>query len=153
MIVRMATLDDVRSLGPRLRWEDRIEATLASGMPPEVALENSFRDSDVVWSICENDTCVAMAGVGPVHEKTKGLVGVPWLLSSDDINKHPKSALRAIKEIYINITLIYPKLINFVFADNPMAIKLVKHLGFTVSDTPEPYGREDVLFYRFWVGF
>jgi hypothetical protein len=153
MIIRQATFEDVRSLGPRLRWGDRIEATLASGMPPEVALENSFRDSDVVWSICENDIPVAMAGVGPLNEKTKGLVGVPWLLSSEGINANPTKTMRVLKEIFINITLIYPKLINFVFADNLMAIKLVRHLGFTVAEVPEPCGPEGVLFYRFWVGF
>lgn len=151
--VRKATFDDVRYLGPHLRWEDRIEATLASGKPPEVALENSFRDSDASWTVCHDGIPVAIAGVGALNEKAKGLVGVPWLLSSDGITGHPIGIMRALMEILRDIRLIYPKLINLVFADNPVAIRLVRGLGFTVSDKTEQCGPENVLFYRFWMGF
>ena len=153
MIVRKADVLDVQRLGPRMRWEDRIEATLASGLPPEVALKNSFHESDMCWAIERNFSAVAIAGVGAANEKTKGLVGVPWLLSSDELRTRPCQTMTALKQILQEIKLLYPMLINFVFADNKVAIKMLCHLGFKIADEPIQYGEQKVLFYRFWMGF
>jgi hypothetical protein len=71
------------------------------------------------------------------------------MLSSENVIRRPLGVARKIFWCRDKILAAFPRLINFVYAENQTAIRLVKGLGFAVADRPEPYGWCGAPFYRF----
>lgn len=146
VVVRESLPGDAEELGSVLSPSDRLEAWLATGRPPEEALIRSAEQSCLCWSIVLDGQLAAMAGAGSAGYP--GL-GVPWLLSTTRIADRSLGVARKLVWCRDRILEVFPRLVNFVYAGNPTAVGLVKGLGFTVADRPEPYGWCGAPFYRF----
>jgi hypothetical protein len=144
--VREALAGDAESLGLKLSPTDRLESWLATGRPPEEALRRSVEQSRLCWSIFLDGELVAMIGAG-ITEVPE--LGIPWMLSSQKITNRPLSIVRKLTWCRDKILAVFPRLINFVYAENQTAVRLIKGLGFNVAAQPEPYGWCGAPFYRF----
>lgn len=144
--VRRSTLDDVRSLAPRLRSEDAAEVMANSGRSPLFALASGFFSSDVPLSIVGDDEeVVGMFGVVP---EAPGAAAI-WLLASDDLKRYQLPFLRQCRQ-YINAFHVkYPLLYNVVDERNTVHLKWLQWCGFTFINRHEAWGHESRPFLEF----
>jgi hypothetical protein len=89
---------------------------------------------------------VCMFGVAPVN--LLGDTGVPWLLGSDDIERHAVTFLRGSKRYIAEMSRDYRLLTNYVDARNTLSIRWLKWLRFDIL-AAEPYGPFGLPFHRF----
>lgn len=131
------------------RQADINEFYAASRSTPTEAMRDGLRVSSFAWSAFINNEPVAMFGVAPLS--TLSGVGVPWLVSTRNIDKYKKEFLRPCKR-YVDLMLsVFPELENYVAADNVRAISWLKYLGFSF-DEAIPYGIYQQPFNRFYLG-
>jgi hypothetical protein len=140
--------EDALDLGARLSPADRLEAWLTSGRPPEESLVRSVEVSSLCWSLLVDGRVASIIGAGQMSPG----VGVPWMLSATDIALYPIAVARKLRWCRDRILAAFPALVNFVYAENPVALRLVRGLGFTLSDRAEPFGWCGAPFYRFSMG-
>ena len=148
--IRPAQPEDVELLGPNLREIDRREIRALSGQEPMKALAFSFERSARVFSaVTGGGEIIQMWGVGSIGPLL-GLVGMPWLLASD-ILERPEVAREFIRQSRPYARKMeegFVRLENRVHAENRLAIRWLKWLGYSFADQPERWGGED--FYLFW---
>jgi hypothetical protein len=148
IVFRDATLADALSLAPRLRAGDLLEITLASGQTAEYVLVQSIGLSDgTAFAAIESDTGVVIAMGGVVAH---GEVGVPWLLGSEEVRKYPAVLICAARDSTLEWSKKHPTLINFVHAENRLAIRWLKHIGYTLGQLFPSYGAGKAPFYQFY---
>lgn len=140
------TQSHVDDLVAHLRAADRAEL-LACGFPdPRRAIEASLACSTHMLAAVAEGRCVAILGVTPLS-LLEGR-GSPWMLGTDLVVTH-RRALMADSPAYIRAMLqAYPHLVNYVHADNAVAVRWLRRVGFTLH-APEPYGTRGELFHRF----
>lgn len=148
--IRPSRPEDVKLLGPKIREIDRREVRAMSGLEPEEALALSFERSTRVFSALTGDgKIIQMWGVGPVGPLL-GFVGMPWLLASDILQRPEVSRefIRQSRPYARELEEGFTRLENRVHAENRLAIRWLKWLGYCFADKPERWGGED--FYLFW---
>ena len=122
------------------------ECWAASHNTPLEALTQSLAASPDAKTGFYKGRVVCMYGVAEMSILSN--VGIPWLLGTDEIEKHSKYFLRQNRHYMKEIKRKYSLLINFVDARNTVAIRWLKWLGFEVFDE-QPFGPDDVPFRRF----
>ena len=143
--IEPATDAHVNNLAPRLRAKDVAEVA-AVGLTPHRALRGSLRRA--VWSkaaVAEDGSVIAMWGVGG---PLMGLTGIPWLLTSDLVERVPLEFMRRAKIEVRAMLDTFPVLVNHVDANYREAIGFLRLLGFRFDD-PQPFGRKGAMFRRF----
>ena len=124
---RLATLEDIKYLAPRLRYEDKQEILASVGMIPLDALLFSYSNSDLVFTIVSpKDEPVAIFGVGGLEN---GVGGV-WLLATDNLKDIKFAFLKENKKVINFLNTKYKILWNFVDCRNSLHIKWLKWCGF-----------------------
>lgn len=78
-------------------------------------------------------------------------VGIPWLLGTPEIRKHPRPFLRVSKNWIERAAQDYVRLENWVDVRHTRAVKWLKWLGFTLEE-PTPFGPDRMMFHRFHMG-
>lgn len=148
---REAFMDDVRSLGSRLRSADRKEV-LSRGVEPELALQASWESSTQRYAIIKSDgTCIGIFGVGPAHHMSERLgmsVGCVWMMGSSDLKHVRYSFLRQCREWLETLEKNYDILWNWADARNSLHLKWLEWLGFKIIGTA-PIGVNGELFHQF----
>ncbi len=141
---RDATLKDVLELSKTMRKGDVEEIQASNGITPYEALLMGFKVSKATVATADGEV-IAMFGVASGAEG----IGTPWLLGSDlmatmkkELLEHPVKWLKEVNEKY-------PILINYVDARNKVAIRWLKHLGFTFVQRIPEYGNARIPFYEF----
>jgi hypothetical protein len=87
-------------------------------------------------------------GLVPWQRQLFGDIGAPWLLGTDVLARNVK-AMRRVAAAYLQQMLqLYPVLLNFVHAENTLAIRALRHMKFTI-DPAVPYGAHGEPFCRF----
>lgn len=126
--VRLATLEDVHSLAPRLREADLREIE-ANGR--ETALESllaGFNSPDPTYvAVDENDVPHIIFGTHPSPEEFLGIV---WMMATDSIKDHWVQVLRETKPWVNKLRGRYKLLANAVHKDNTLHIKWLRWAGF-----------------------
>ncbi len=143
--VREAKLVDALVLACHIRDSDRREIWHIGHVLPIDAFMNGYRVSDTPYVVEWKGKPIAMFGVSG----TKGSVGVPWMLGTDDIQKIAKSFLRECKPYVEEMHRDYPTLTNFVWSKNEVHIAWLKWLGFEFGEA-KPMGPDDELFIHFY---
>ena len=120
---RLATLEDIKYLAPRLRYEDKREILSSAGMFPYDALYYSYLKSNVVFTIVNKE------------KEPVGLFGVTvnggiWLLATDKLKDLQYYFLNEIKKVIDFLNSKYKILWNFVDSRNSLHIKWLKWCGF-----------------------
>lgn len=136
---------DILGVSRIVRQADRDEIEGALQTPIEQALREGalgYKASKIVM----DGKVLAVFGDAPHSEG----VGVPWLISTVHVTRHPKAFLQVCKPEIEEMLTRSELLINFVDVRNTTAIRWLTWLGFEFGE-PEPYGPLDVLFKRFWM--
>lgn len=144
--VRTATIADCALIGPHVRKEDWDECMAACGKTPQEALEYGFPFSSKAWVGEMDGKVIVIAGVG--HVKEYPWIGVPWMMSTPEMDKHAIAFLRENRWVVDEMCGDYQLLANFVDARNKKAIRWLEWLGFTMMPA-EPYGVEGLPFHQF----
>lgn len=139
---RTATRADAVYVAARLRAQDRREiAALGQGRPREVILHSL---SQALWSraICMRGKAIAVYGLG---SSATNLVGLPWLLGTDQLDQLGTAFVRESRAIVDEMLAASPALVNFVHANNEKSLRWLGWLGFhlvepvTIAATGEPF--------------
>jgi len=139
---RKATKKDCKRLAKVMRESDKKEVMASHGHTPYEALMNGFLHGDYTTSICYKGEVVGMCGVASLDD----LAGSPWLLGSQQLVTNPRVTITFIRAAthWVERNLRkYPMLLNYVHAENAVALRWLTHLGFTfirkVKFSNEPF--------------
>ncbi|HTP29244.1 MAG TPA: hypothetical protein VMK12_26725 [Anaeromyxobacteraceae bacterium] len=134
---------DAGALAPVLRPEDVDEVRDSSNLEPEEAIALSLRASDVAFSLFLEGAIAAIFGVGPSDEPSSlaggQTTGVPWLVTSRAVERHPRPFLEVCRKLLPVATERYPVLCNFVDTRHRKALRWARWMGFQVGH-PIPFG-------------
>jgi len=141
---RRATYEDCLTLAPNLRQEDKDEVWAGSGLLPEEALIMSLYSCPETYVAILNEEVLCMFGCSP--KDIEGF-GTPWLLGTDEIKVFSQEFLSVSKDIFNRTSAPYTFLSNTVWSKNPIHIKWLKWMGFTIDTTGIISPNNEVFFY------
>lgn len=134
----------IRTVARRMRKADRDEVFASSRKSPRQALDYSLTKSAEAWTILVNGRAEVMFGVGDINILAG--VGAPWLLGTDEFEKHTIAILRGSVKWTRQLLRRYSVLRNFVDARNEASLKYLRWLGFTIFDPVDMGGQRFHLF-------
>jgi hypothetical protein len=143
--VRTTVPADCIELASTMRAEDKEEIWHSSRKLPLAALKMGINYSDICWSVEWEGRVVAIFGVSRKDE----LVGIPWMLASDDLKKIRKSFLKESKDYLEQMFQGYTLLANSAWSKNTIHIQWLRWLGFSFLPA-KPKGMDGELFYEFY---
>lgn len=140
---------DIAELGTRMRPADVAELAACDHFDPLKVVERSVNASPICYAALCDGEVLCIFGVAPLRPYL--LLedrGAPWLLATPAFERHSRSLI-ALTPAYIQQMLgAYPKLENFVHAENLRAVRWLRRLGFTLAPAA-PYGPNGAPFHRF----
>lgn len=142
---RPATLQDCIELSKTMREEDKREIWHIARSSPLNSLVDGFFYSSKCWTVEWQGRVVAIFGVCPQDE----LVGVPWMLASDDLKRIRKSFLKECHRYLQEMSQGFQILTNSAWSQNEVHIQWLKWLGFKFLKA-KPMGYDNELFYEFY---
>ncbi|KQW36757.1 hypothetical protein ASC76_19160 [Rhizobacter sp. Root404] len=131
--IRPAMLKDARSMAENIRQQDVLEIVALYGYNRSCTtlLENSIRDSRDAYAYVVDGRVLALAGCAYDFKRCGG---VPWLICSDEfVDEHAKIILKFAPLMVARWLKRYGHLENIVHADNTVAQRWLKHLGFDIQ--------------------
>lgn len=144
--IRLSTLDDPFTIGPKLRKADISEIKAASGRLPSDALMRGVLNSRPCYTaITPDGEPSGMFGVVPADKNT----GIIWALFTDNILNHRKEFMRVSRQVVEECNNQYALLTNVVDARNTVHVRWLRKLGFVFLREIEEYGYEKRKFYEF----
>ena len=138
---------DLVELATRLRSADRAELEACNHFDALAAVLHSAYRSEMCWSVRDGDTLLCAFGVCELAGYPN--VGTPWLLGTTALTPAHARSLIESPGPYIALMLeAFPRLVNYVHADNAASVRWLRRLGFAL-DQPAPFGPNGALFRRF----
>ena len=144
-----ARVGHIRPIARNMRSCDEREVWASHGYNPEEAMDASFWRSLKAWTCLVDGEPAFMWGVGP-QESVMGNVDCPWLLGTDAMKKVKLDFIKLSRRYVDDMQELYPRLENYVHAENKVSIRWLKWCGFELAEEPEEYGVNPEKFYRFW---
>ena len=135
------------AIAPYLRRADVEEIWASSGVNPTFAVAYSIAHSKYRRAVLLNRKPVVLFGVGELPGSSE-TSGVPWLVATDEIEKHPVTFYRRSKSIISEMKHNYEYLTNWVDARNTLSLRWLKWSGFDIED-PAPFGSFGLMFHKF----
>ena len=132
-------------MAANMREADRDEVWAAAHVTPKQAVRHSLLGSRDSQAGLVDGRTVCLFGVG---SSTALGYGVPWMLATDELERHQVAFLRRCRGAVEEMRRDYVMLRNWVDARNEKAIKWLGWLGFEVHD-PEPFGIDQLPFHMF----
>jgi hypothetical protein len=148
--IRDAVPEDIDLLAQTMREADRRELWALDRITPGDALRMSLEAAVRAYTVKTGaGEVICMFGVGPLGGML-GFTGCPWMLGSDLLERPEISRefIRRSREWARTLEMGFTLLVNRVHAENRLAVRWLKWLGFTFADRPERINGED--FYLFW---
>lgn len=142
--IRQMVIADALLLAGCARAADADEIKACCGLDIGTALLQCATGSLRAWVIEAGG--VPLAAVGDTMAAIG--VGVPWMITTDHIKKHPRAFLRASRAIMADMLQRHYLLVNYVDARNVDAIRWLTWLGATIEE-PAPYGVAGLPFRKF----
>jgi hypothetical protein len=142
---RLTTIEDLKYLAPRLRYEDKREILASTGLLPYEALLKGYLENVIVFTIVNKKNIPV--GIFGVNDCGNG-VGAIWLLASEDLTTAQISFLRQCRDVVKVLNTKYKILWNFVDCRNSLHIKWLKWCGFKFINK-QNYGVLNKPFYEF----
>ena len=129
---RRATRQDAAEMAPHVRVEDAAEVWGADGQTPYEALEwGILASGPEAWTVRFDGKIAAMWGVAPVS-LISGMA-VPWLLTTSEVDRHPRTFIRCCREALYDLRSRYATLMNRVDARYTKALRWAARMGFEVT--------------------
>ena len=143
-----ATVDLALQIASRMREADKQEVWAAMHHTPEEAVLFSLQGSGDggAWVGTYEGTPLCAFGCG--QWSVLALMGMPWLLTSEDLGRHTLTFMHETKRYIEDLQTRYSILQNYVDARHEVAIRWLEHIGFILDD-PIPFGVEQIPFHRF----
>lgn len=129
-----------------LRQADRDEVLASAGDVERTVLE-SPKHSNWTLTFLVNGEIACVMGLAPL-DGLLGTRGVPWLLGTDVLDRHPGALMKTCPRYIAGMLGSYPHLLNFVDARNTRSIRWLKRLGFKIYPAV-PYGVSQLPFHLF----
>lgn len=146
LVFRPSTENDAIQLARSLRQADKDELAALSNRSHEMTLRISIQMCPEPITVLADDEIAAIFGVG--YSSILSLIGIPWLLGSEVMNRLDKPLLSVSRAVIEHWRTKHQTMINYVSADHHQSIRWLKWLGFTVHPA-EPYGDFGNLFHKF----
>jgi hypothetical protein len=144
--LRGADLDELRDgIGVSPAWG--VAYSIACCRPGYAAIVDSRRGAGGTASgngVQGSATPAALFGIGPSLEKG---TGVPWLLATEEIERHPVTFYRVSKRLFPKVAAGYDRLVNWVDARNTLSLRWLVWLGLTMEPAA-PFGVLGLDFHR-----
>ena len=137
---------------PYLRQADVDEITAASGGSPKVAVAYSIVASRPGWAVELDGKPIVLFGASPALKKIEGeytVIGSPWLVGTDEIEKYPVHFFRVSKDLIGVMKARYSHLENWTDERNTLSLRWLEWAGFVIEPAA-PYGPYGKRFHRFW---
>tara|TARA_R100000234_G_C4970897_1_gene166155 strand:+ start:148 stop:639 length:492 start_codon:yes stop_codon:yes gene_type:complete len=142
---RLANLDDIKYLAPRLRYEDKQEILATNGRLPYYELLRGYKQSKIIFTIVnQKDKPVGIFGIDDLG----GSVGGIWLVATDELATIQITFLRQCRQVVEFLNTKYKILWNYVDCRNDVHIKWLKWCGFKFINKKN-YGVLNKPFYEF----
>lgn len=140
------TEEHIHYLAENMRQPDIDEVWAAARISPLEGLQQSVASTAKPITGLINGEVACLYGLGsPTILST---IGVPWLLTSHVVDKHPLAFLRGCRQYFEEQTRGFDILVNFVDARHTAAKHWIRWLGFTIHPA-EPYGPFGYPFHKF----
>jgi hypothetical protein len=125
------------AMAPIMRPGDRGEIWAAAALEPLRGLEVSLAASLYAWTWLVEDVPACIFGVGAAPDGSG--IGVPWLLSSEIVDRHWRPFLKHHRPFLERMRTDFPVLANWVDARQAPAIRWLRWMGFAIRPA-EPHG-------------
>lgn len=142
--VRLATVEDILWLAPRLREADVAEIAAASGRTPLSVLVSGLADSAPCLVGTADGVPVAAFGIVPVTGS-----GAVWLLSTPALETHASAFLRRSRGWLDAQQIAYPTLTCTADARNTLHARLITWAGFKRVGVSPAHGRARTPFIHY----
>ncbi|MBT9234297.1 hypothetical protein KKQ11_00475 [Pseudomonas sp. MG-2] len=143
-VAEMLPVDDrlIEMTVTNARMQDRLEFEAIRGLTVEQELRHSVERSVNPRAYVVNGRVVAMFGDIKLDEQT----GVPWLISTTEVDKHHRSFLIECDREVVAMRQRHKVLINYTDARYVKALRWLRWLGFHMHKAV-PYGVNGELFH------
>jgi hypothetical protein len=136
-IIPARKLDAIR-LARDLRIEDQVEMVAAFGDARwDDVLIDQVDNCDTASAVYFGGDIAAICGCDP--SKANEAVGVPWMMGSKVLRKHPRLVCELTAEILQVWLEQYERLQNMVFEGAKANINFLRRCGFTVHESSHGY--------------
>jgi ribosomal protein S18 acetylase RimI-like enzyme len=147
IVLRAPRAGDAEELAANLRAQDRAELVACGESDAVAAIKDGIEASVLCWTIDVGGRVAAVLGLTPL-EGLLGDIGVPWMLGTDLVRRHRGALVRLAPAYIARMLAAYPHLLNFVHAENSVAIRWLRSMGFELQPAI-PYGPLGAPFHRF----
>lgn len=146
-LFRDVTDDDIEYIAAKMRWADirEIRAAGDNRKPFEVDAA-PVADSTMCVAVEHNGALLCVGGAA-----SRSLLsgnGIPWMLCTQDIERHSKLFLLHGAQCISVLLLRYAMLENYIDARNIKSIRWLKKMGFAIQE-PMPHPISGRMFCRF----
>ena len=140
-----STPGHIRDLSQNMRDNDRMEVC-SVGFTERQMVRKSY--DRAIWkkTAFVNGKLACMFGLGGGILSD---VGIPWLLTTREMEKIPLAFIRHAKAEARGMLEYFPRLENYVYADYAAAIKFLQLIGFTVHPEVVDVGPNRAKFRKF----
>jgi hypothetical protein len=129
--IRRASIADAEFIAPRMREADALEVSRSGGYAPLEALVRSFMASEgTARTVVVDGEPAAMYGL--VRLNAVSPIGVPWLLTTDAIERAPVAFFKAMRATLDGWLEVFPTLVQFVDEEHVSARRFLQALGFAI---------------------
>ena len=136
----------IDAVAAALRPADRAEVWAAAHLMPFAAVSDSVARSETAFTGLVDGQPALIAGVG--RASLLGATGVPWMLGTALIDRHPVAFLSHSRRVVAGWRRDFARLVNRVDARNRAAVRWLAWLGFRI-DPAKPFGPEGLPFHPF----
>lgn len=141
-----ATLEHAADILPRVRQADIDEFYATARWDAEMTLNFAIKHSTHRWAGIVDGQVIAIFGasLGSMITGT----GIPWLISSNEVERYQMTFLRHSRPLLADMLKDYRLLENYADARNVAACRWLRWMGFKF-DEAKPFGALGLPFHRF----
>ena len=141
-----ATMEHAEDMLPRVRQADIEEFYATAKWSPEMTLRFAIKHSTHRWAGIVDGQVVAIFGASLASILTG--TGIPWLISSNEVERYQMTFLRHSRPLLAEMLKEYRLLENYADARNVKACCWLRWMGFKF-DEARPFGALGLPFHRF----
>jgi|TARA_Y100000310_G_scaffold171987_2_gene172106 hypothetical protein len=140
-----STVEHAQFLANHLRQEEILEVTAASRLSIYDTIMSSINRSVEVQTVLWDGDVIAIVGLQP-HSVLSDKAS-PWLLTTEEVKRHPRELLRLSRQFLERWIQQYSLLENYIDSRYEPSLRWARKVGFTVEE-PQPYGPYGEFFNR-----
>lgn len=144
--IKPATLKDCEFVAANMRETDKAEVWASHHLAPIDALKHGLVSHGDTLTAFIDGVPVCVFGCSP--RSLLSSTGVPWMLGTDELEKHAFAVCKRNKKMIRKWRTEYALLTNWIDDRNETTKRWLTWLGFTLFE-PQPFGAEQLPFCRF----